>query len=191
MAPIGHLVGKVSFQGPIFKVNMERNSSPSSLNAFIWSREVLRLLRVSESPGGLLKLEVAAPHPHLPMPSFSFRGSGFWSENWRFEQVPTCCECFQEHWPSQIPSLLTLRVRGTHLWSSSCICCLDILAPSRMSLQPTESKDFVYWPSIFFRFWPFQICTPELSGLLSVLFTIHEKFLFYSVRSWRFWNDSD
>lgn len=84
MVPIGNLVGKASFLGPIFKVNSERNSSPSSLNALIWSREVLRLLYVSESPGGLLKLEVAAPHAHLLTPSFSFRGSGFWSENLHF-----------------------------------------------------------------------------------------------------------
>lgn len=76
MAPIGHLVGKVSFQGPIFKVNMERNSSPSSLNAFIWSREVLRLLRVSESPGGLLKLEVAAPTPTSQCPVSHSEGLG-------------------------------------------------------------------------------------------------------------------
>lgn len=84
MVPIGDLVGEASFLGPIFKGNSERNSSPSSLHALIWSREVLRLVCVSESSGGLLKLEVAAPHAHLPPPSFSFRASGFWSENLHF-----------------------------------------------------------------------------------------------------------
>lgn len=70
---IANPVGKASFWGSIFKVKMERNGSPASLNALTSSREVLRLC-ASASPGGLLKLEVAAPPPP---PQFLFQRAWF------------------------------------------------------------------------------------------------------------------